>query len=47
MGLRKEHFHKGRVVSLNPHAAERGEIQAEIWSIKPVDKYLTSLSMKH
>lgn len=47
MGLSKEYFHEGRAVSLNPHAAERGEVQAESWSIKPADKYLTSLSVKH
>lgn len=47
MGLSEEYFHEGRAVSLNPHAAERGEVQAESWSIKSADKYLTSLSMKH
>lgn len=30
MGLSKERFYKGRVVSLHPHAAEYGEVQAEI-----------------
>lgn len=47
MGLSEEYFHGGRAVSLNPHAAERGEVQAESWSIKSADKYLTSVSVKH
>lgn len=47
MGLSKERFHKGRVVSLHPHTAECGEVQAEISYVKPADNYLTRLSKKN
>lgn len=30
MELSTEHFYKGGVVSLHPHAAERGEVQAAL-----------------